>query len=117
MLGIIHTIWYHLRVVRKFKSNRNEGYSCPYPVVWCPKYRRRVLINAVDDRLKTMIREVAAERRAETLAIEVMPDPVHGLISADPQFGIHRLVRLVKGRSSRVLRQEFPGLRSRWPTW
>lgn len=48
--------------------------------------------------------------------MEVMPDHVHLLVEADPQFGIHRLVKLVKGRSSRLLRQEFPQLRSRLPT-
>ena len=45
-----------------------------------------------------------------------MPDHVHLLVEVDPQFGIHRLVRLLKGRSSRILRQEFPWLKSRLPT-
>ena len=45
-----------------------------------------------------------------------MPDHVHLLVSVDPQYGIHRLVKQVKGRSSRVLRQEFPALKSRLPT-
>ncbi len=45
------------------------------------------------------------------------PGPhVHLLVSVDPQFGIHRLARLMKGRSSRLLRQEFPWLKSRLPT-
>lgn len=101
---------------RQFRSNRNVVYSCQYHVVWCPKYRRRVLIDGVDVRLKTIIREVAAERRSEVIEMEVMPDHVHLLVSVDPQFGIHRLVRLMKGRSSRLLRQEFPWLRSRLPT-
>jgi putative transposase len=48
--------------------------------------------------------------------VEVMPDHVHLLVEADPQFGIHRLVNAIKGRSSRVLRQEFPSLRSKLPT-
>lgn len=101
---------------RPFRSNRNVVYSCQYHVVWCPKYRRRVLVEGVDARLKAIIREVAAERQAEVIEMEVMPDHVHLLVSVDPQFGIHRLVRLIKGRSSRLLRQEFPWLRSRLPT-
>jgi putative transposase len=75
-----------------------------------------VLINGVDERLKAIIEEVAAERRAEVIELGVMPDHVRLLVSVDPQFGIHRLVRLMKGRSSRFLRQEFPWLRSRLPT-
>jgi len=45
-----------------------------------------------------------------------MPDHVHLLVEVDPQFGIHKLIKLVKGRSSRLLRQEFPALRKRLPT-
>ena len=48
--------------------------------------------------------------------MEVMPDHVHLLLIVDPQFGIHRLVKLLKGRSSRFLRQEFPKLKTRMPT-
>lgn len=91
-------------------------YSCQYHVVWCPKYRRPVLVQGVDERLKTIIEEVVAQQQAEVLEMEVMPDHVHLLVSVDPRFGIHRLVRLIKGQSSRILRQEFPWLRSRLPT-
>ena len=45
-----------------------------------------------------------------------MPDHVHLLVEVDPQYGIHRLVKAIKGRSSRVLREEFPHLKSRLPT-
>jgi putative transposase len=91
-------------------------FSCKYHVVWCPKYRRPVLVRGVDVRLKKIIREVVSERRAEIIEMEIMPDHVHLLIEVDPQYGIHRLVRQMKGRSSRLLRQEFPWLRSRLPT-
>lgn len=98
------------------KSNRNVVYSCKYHVVWCPKYRRRVLVNGVDGRLKDIIREVCAEIHAELIEMEVMPDHVHLLVEVDPQYGIHRAVRLIKGRSSRLLRDEYPWLKSRLPT-
>ena len=101
---------------RKFKSNNNLVYSCKYHVVWCPKYRRKVLVNGVDMRLKAILSEVAAERHAEIIEMEVMPDHVHVLVEVDPQFGIHRLVRHMKGRSSHHLRREFAWLRSRLPT-
>ena len=101
---------------RKFHSNRNVIYSCKFHVVWCPKYRRQVLVSGVDERLKQIIRQTAAELQAEVIELEVMPDHVHLLCEVDPQFGIHRLVRHLKGRSSRLLRQEFAWLRSRLPT-
>ena len=99
-----------------FKTNGNVVYSCKYHVVWCPKYRRKVLVNSVDMRLKEIIHQTAQEFRAIVIELEVMPDHVHLLCEVDPQFGIHRLVRNLKGRSSRLLRQEFPWLRSRLPT-
>ena len=101
---------------QQYKTNRHVVYSCKYHVVWCPKYRRKVLINGVDGRLKEIIQETAAEFQAIVIELEVMPDHVHLLCEVDPQFGIHRLVKYLKGRTSRKLRQEFPWLRSRLPT-
>ena len=66
--------------------------------------------------MKAILHEVAQERQAEIIELEVMPDHVHLLVEVDPQFGIHRLVRLMKGRSSHHLRQEFPWLKKRLPT-
>lgn len=74
------------------------------------------MVQGVDERLKRILQDVATERRAEIIEMEVMPDHVHLLVSVDPQFSIHRLVRLMKGRSSHLLRQEFPWLRSRLPS-
>jgi putative transposase len=99
-----------------FKSNNHVTYSCTYHVVWCPKYRRKVLVDGIDERLKQILCDVAKERSCDLIEYEVMPDHVHILVGVDPQFGIHSLVKLMKGRSSRLLRQEFPKLKSRLPT-
>ncbi len=99
-----------------FKSNRNVIYSCKYHVVWCSKYRRRVLVKEVDTRLKEIITATALEFQADLIELEVMPDHVHLQVEVDPQFGIHRLVKQLKGRSSRLLRREFPALKSRLPS-
>ena len=99
-----------------YKSNSNVVYSCKYHVVWCPKYRRKVLIDGVDTRLKAIIQECAEELQCEVIEMEIMPDHVHLLIEVDPQFGIHRVVKAIKGRSSRCLRQEFPILKRKLPT-
>ena len=101
---------------RPFKSNANVVYSCKYHLVWCPKWRRKVLVDGVDERLKVLLHQAAQEHGAEVIELEVMPDHVHLLVEVDPQFGIHRLVKLLKGRSSRVLRAEFPVLCRKLPT-
>ena len=100
----------------EIRSNNNVVYRCTYHIVWCPKYRRPVIAGEVDTRLKQIIRDVCAERDAPIAELETMPDYVHLLVTVDPQYGIHRLVKQVKGRSSRLLRQEFPQLRRRLPT-
>ena len=99
-----------------YKSNKDVTYSCKYHVVWCPKYRRSVLINGVDTRLKEVIHDVCNELSVELIDLEVMPDHVHLLVEVDPQFGIHRVIKRVKGRSSRLLRTEFAWLCARLPT-
>lgn len=91
-------------------------YSSKYHVVWTPKYRRSVLVEGVDERLKVILADVCTETGSDLLALEVMPDHVHLLVEVAPQLGIHKFVKLAKGRSSRILRQEFPWLKSRLPT-
>ncbi len=100
----------------KVKSNLNVVYSCYYHVVWVPKYRRKVLVAPYDTRLKALIFEIAQKWRQEVIELEVMPDHVHLLVSCDPQFGIHRLIRLVKGASSHAMREEFPELKKKLPS-
>ena len=100
----------------EYKSNRNVVYSCKYHVVWCPKYRRKVLTDEIATRLKELIIETAEGINADIIEMEVMPDHVHLLIEVDPQYGINKAVRHIKGVSSHVLRSEFPSLKSRLPT-
>jgi putative transposase len=108
-------------VVSQFRSSNKTVYSAKYHVVWCPKYRRRVLVGRVAGRLDVIVREVVAEHDGEVLGLEVMPDHVHLLVEVPPAVPLSGLVQLLKGRSSRRLRQEFPSLRrlpALWsPSW
>ena len=99
-----------------YKSNNNIVYSCKYHVVFCPKYRRKVLVGDIETRLKELVQEVCKEFNVELLEMEVMPDHVHLLLEVDPQFGIHKAVKAIKGMSSRVLRSEFKSLTTRLPS-
>ena len=99
-----------------YKTNRNIVYSCKYHIVWCPKYRRKVLVNGVDIRLKELIYSICSELNIEVIELEVMPDHVHLLVDVDPQFGVHKAIKNIKGRTSHTLRKEFPWLKTRIPT-
>ena len=83
--------------------------------MFCPKYRRKVLVDAIAKRLFELIHEAALRYRAEVIALEITPDRVHLLVEVDPQFAIHRLVKYSKGVTSHDLRKEFPSLTSRLP--
>lgn len=97
-------------------NNSNIVYNCWYHVVFCPKYRRKVLMPPIDERLKVILAEQIERWGQELIEMEVMPDHVHLLVGCDPQFGIHRLVKLLKGYSSHTLREEFPALKRRLPS-
>jgi len=100
----------------KYKSNNNIVYSCKYHVVWCPKYRRKVLVGNIEVRLKELIFEICNELQVDIIEMEIMPDHVHLLIEVDPQFGVHKVIKNIKGKTSRILRQEFKELTTKIPT-
>ena len=102
--------------IMEYKSNNNVMYSCKYHVVWCPKYRRKVLVDDIAERLRELIVQCAANIKADIIEMEIMPDHVHLLLEVDPQYGINKAVRHIKGTSSHALRSEFPALKSRLPT-
>ena len=100
----------------RYRRNAGATFSLKYHLVWCPKYRRPVLTPPYDVRLKEIITEVASEADMVVHALEVMPDHVHLFVEADPTLAVAEIVNRFKGRSSRLMRTEFPALRSRLPT-
>jgi len=107
---------YHSFMMLGYKSNNNVVYSSKYHVIWCPKYRRKVLVGAIAKRLEEIMRKTALKYRADLIALEIRPDHVHMLCEVDPQFGIHRFVKNLKGATSHDLRKEFVSLKRRLPS-
>lgn len=99
-----------------YHANKNVVFACQYYVIFCPKYRRKVLVGEVEQRLKAIAREVAVEMDVDILEMETDQDHIHLLVSVDPQWGVNRFVKTLKSRSSRLLRAEFPYLRRKLPT-
>lgn len=100
---------------KTYHSDHSIVYSCQYHVVFCPKYRRSVLVNGVDVRLKELILEKQQEYGYTVLEMEVMADHAHLLLDVDPRIGIDNVVAKIKGYTAHKLREEFPGLKSRLP--
>ncbi|MBV8607770.1 MAG: IS200/IS605 family transposase [Singulisphaera sp.] len=100
----------------RYRKNAGAVYSLKYHIVWCPKYRRPVLVDAIADRLRALLAEKSAELGMAIQAMDVMPDHVHLFVESDPTRCVAEIVNRLKGYTSRTLREEFPSLRSRLPT-
>jgi putative transposase len=101
---------------RGYLSSETTVHFMNYHFVWCPKYRRKVIIGRIEERLKELIKEKARELGCEVIAFETMPDHVHLFIQAPPTIAPNRIIAGIKGYTSKILRREFPELRSRLPT-
>ncbi len=102
--------------MQKYVRKKGIVYKNQFHVIFCPKYRRKVLIDGVDVRLKEILFEEAGKLSVEIKSLEVMPDHVHIFLECDPRLPLHKVIKQLKGVSSRKLREEFPWLKSRIPS-
>src|SRR5579875_2764099 len=75
---------------RGYLSSETTVHFMNYHFVWCPKYRRKVIIGRIEERLKELIKEKAKELGCEIIALETMPDHVHLFIQAPPTIAQKR---------------------------
>jgi putative transposase len=101
---------------RGYDSSETSVHFMGYHFVWSPKYRKKVLIGKVEQRLKILIHEKAKQMDCKILALEVMPDHVHLFIAGSPIMTPNKIVGSIKGYTSHELRKEFSELRTRLPT-
>ena len=101
---------------KPYHTDHSIVYSCQYHVIFCPKYRRAVLEDAVARRLKEMILEKQAEYGYAVMSMEIMSEHVHLLLDVDPRVGVNNVVAKIKGYTSHELREEYPWLKKRLPT-
>jgi putative transposase len=101
---------------KRWTTSNKAVYNVSYNIIWCPKYRRKVLVGDVEVRLKELLREKAESLGISIEQMEVMPDHVHLFVKATPVEAPHHIVQQFKGYTSRILRREFPKLKSRLPT-
>lgn len=101
--------------VSQWHSDTNLLYSCQYHIIWCTKYRRKVLDENIQKRLHHLICSKQTELDFRVRACEIMADHVHLILENNPKVPITRIVGLIKGFTSRTLREEYPHLKSRLP--
>jgi len=91
-------------------------YNLSYHIIWCPKYRKRVLVGDVAEKLKAFIIDRSARNGWTVRSLEVMPDHVHVFLSAKPSNSVAQILAVLKGGSAKVLRDEFPHLKRLLPS-
>ena len=101
-----------------FNINKNQlsygrgyVYSLQYHLVWCTKYRKKVLKDEIDTECKKMLQDLAEEYRFQILAMEVMPDHIHLLVDCRPQFYISDMIKIMKGNLARQMFLAHPELK------
>lgn len=93
-----------------YQHSRNKVYLIQYHLVWCPKRRKPVLVGKVKERLEQIIYDVANKLGIKIIELAINPDHLQLFISAYPTIPVHKIVKRIKGRSSNILRREFPEL-------
>ena len=101
---------------RNYRTTNKTVYSCQYHVIWCTKYRRKVLDIQIQGRLKQLIREKETEYGYEIREVETQQEHVHLLIEIPPTDSVDKIVGKIKSYTSKVLREEYPSLKSRLPS-
>jgi putative transposase len=101
---------------KRYSAKPHATFNCSYHIIFCPKYRRKVLIGGVDIRCKELLIEKTKEHGWTIEKMEVMPDHVHIFIRATPNDAPNFIVSQLKGYTAFLLRKEFPHLKSRLPS-
>jgi putative transposase len=95
---------------QRWTHSNTSVFNIGYHLIWCPKYRRKVLVGDMEIRLKELLFEKAAELDIQIALLEVMPDHIHVFVKTKPTNAPHYIVQQFKGYTSRILRSEFPHL-------
>lgn len=101
---------------QRWTKSNTSIHNVTYHLIWCPKYRRKVLVEKVEKRLMQLLKQKAKENDWVIDTMEIMPDQVHIFVKANPVASPHWIVQQFKGYTSNILRKEFPELKSKLPT-
>jgi REP-associated tyrosine transposase len=105
-----------LSSMSRWKTSKTAVFNLSYHLVWCPKYRRKVLVGDIKERLVELIHEKATELQLEIVEANIQPDHVHLFVRSKPIHSPQFVIGQLKGYTSRILRKEFATLRTRIPT-
>ena len=102
--------------MKKYRTTETTVYCCRYHIIFCPKYRRKVLREPIAERFRQIVMSMQNEQNFFVLGMEFMPDHVHMLLDIDPTIGVNVVVSRIKGKTAHILNREFPELTRKLPT-
>lgn len=119
MIAINGCVWYNINMEENtyfstpFDVTHGRGYvySLQYHIVWCTKYRKKVIQGALENEIAEYIKETAKTLQIDILAMETMPDHIHILVSCKPQLRLSDAIKVLKGNTSRWLFIQHPELK------
>lgn len=103
-------------VDKRWSVSNTSVYNLGFHIIWCPKYRRKVLVDGVDDIVKESIKNKCVEHNWELCEMEVISDQVHVFIKCKPTDSVAYIVAQLKGVTSHNVREKFPHLWGRLPS-
>ena len=89
-------------------------YDIQYHIVWTTKYRYKILTDKIAERIRELIRQGCEARGIKIIKGSVSKDHIHVLVSCPPSISVSKMVQYLKGRSSKIIQEEFPVLRKRY---
>lgn len=99
--------------MNKYIHGRTSVYNINYHIIWCVKYRRKVLPQQITDRLYDLVKAIGDEKGFTVVECKVGDnDHVHCFVSAPPKISVTQIVKYLKGISGNALLKEFPELRN-----
>jgi len=102
--------------VKRWTHSNKAVFNLGYHLIWCPKYRKNILVGEIKDRLVFLLNEKARNIQVSIETMEIMPDHLHLFVKTSPVDSPHFIVQQLKGYTSRIMRKEFKVLRTRIPT-
>ena len=100
----------------KWKKLSHVVYQCSYHIVWCPKYRFRIMKGQVGKYLEQRIESLCEWKQVEILELNVMEDHIHMVVTIPPKISISVLMGILKGKTAISLFKSYPALKKK-PYW
>ena len=105
-----------IKLMAKWKKLRHTVYQCSYHIVWCPKYRYRILKGDVAEFIEHRIRELCEWKAAEILELNVIEDHVHMVVIVPPKISLSEFMGILKGKTAISVFKSYPALKKK-PYW